>query len=242
MPRYAVFRLFHPSLARSLRDGTYELIKNVDTILKPIPPGTRYIDRETGAMHAADEESGGDLFSVLGLADLRDSLPAPTFDLALDRYDMVRVSDLINRILPNATVSRHNSKTAVLEGLTRRDLAEFCVGILEVIAKHNADLNPNEIKSGMAKRFYDIVGEFSLLTITPIVVGKRYCIDYTNFEGRRSVREIKVTGLSYGANSYHTTPGLIVEAIDVARNVLRTFTTDTRARIHAMIPIADERA
>lgn len=242
MPRYAVFRLFHPSLARSLRDGHYDLVENVGTIREPIPPGTRYIDRETGAIHAADEESGGDLFSVLGLADLRDRLIEPTFDLALDRYDPERVPDLVTRLLPDATVSRHTEKTLVIEGLTREGLIGLCVGILEMMAQHNADLSLREIEAGLAKRFYEVVGAFSLLTITPIMVGQRYRIDYTNFEGRRSVREIKVTGLSYGANSYHTTPGLIVEAIDVARNVLRTFTTDTRARIHAMIPVADEPA
>lgn len=242
MPRYAVFRLFAPSLTRALREGHYDLVENVGTIREPIEPGTLYIDRNSGAIHATDEEAGGDLFSVLGLADLRDSLIGPRFDLALERCDTHRVPDLLKRVLPDATITCHDGKTTVIEGLTRESVVGLLVGILEMMAKHNADLTLTEIKGGLAKRFYDVVGRFSVLTMTPIVVGKRYRIDYTNFEGRRSVREIKVTGLSYGANSYHTSPGLIIEAIDIARNVLRTFTTDTRARIHAVIPVADKPA
>ena len=242
MPRYAVFRLFDQSLSRALREGHYDLVENVGTIPDAIPPGTRYVDRTSGAIHTTEDEAGGDLFSVLGLADLRDSLPAAPFDLAIDRYDRARVPDLLKATLPDMAVTQHDGSTLVIERLTREGLVGLLVATLELMAHHNADLSLTELRNGMAKRFYDVLGSLSVLTMTPIVVGQRYRIDYTNFEGRRSVREIKVTGLSYGANSYHTKPGLIIEATDVARNVLRTFTTDARARIHAVIPVADEPA
>lgn len=58
---------------------------------------------------------------------------------------------------------------------------------------------------------------------TPIPKGVRVVIDYTNWRGGRSEREITSEGAYFGANEWHTEPQWLLVAWDHGRNARRTF-------------------
>ena len=54
-------------------------------------------------------------------------------------------------------------------------------------------------------------------------------IDYTNHAGERRVRRIRPISLRYGTTPKQETPRYVIDAIDLERNVQRSFTV---AEIH----------
>ena len=56
-----------------------------------------------------------------------------------------------------------------------------------------------------------------------VEIGKDYVVDYTNYRKERALRRIRVLGFEFGANEYHPEPELIVLALDLEREVERTF-------------------
>jgi predicted DNA-binding transcriptional regulator YafY len=69
----------------------------------------------------------------------------------------------------------------------------------------------------------------------PINMGARYRIDYTNYEGKRSVREITPIQFFWGSNHYHTEPQMLLNATCHVAEGLRTFAVKD---IHSMEPVA----
>lgn len=57
-------------------------------------------------------------------------------------------------------------------------------------------------------------------TIEP---GRTYDIDYTNYRGERGRKRIRVLRVDFGRNEYHPTPGILVVAVDLERDVERTY-------------------
>ena len=62
------------------------------------------------------------------------------------------------------------------------------------------------------------------------VDGPRVEIDYTNHAGERRVRRIKPLRLRYGTTPKQGTPRYVIDAIDLERDVERSFTV---AEIHS---------
>lgn len=58
-------------------------------------------------------------------------------------------------------------------------------------------------------------------------------IDYTNWQGKRSVRVIYPLGISYGHNEWHPKPQWLLLATDLAKGEERTF---AMSNIHSWTP------
>lgn len=240
MTRYTVLRLFVPNSPPALSDGHYDVVaRDVDARPENVPNGTIYVDQTTGETWQGPGQIPGDLFDALGFGDLGAGLTGPGHDVAILDYDR----DVLT-LLSLATVGDGQrltvlGETHLFQSVGRAEIVELLLMTLSALAEQNRrTVGDGEIQ-GFAMRFSSLIRTMRILRTDPIVVGQRYRIDYTNYEGRRSTREIAVTGFAFGSNAFHTTPGLMIEAVDVARGVARTFTTDARARIHAIVPVRD---
>lgn len=58
-------------------------------------------------------------------------------------------------------------------------------------------------------------------------------IDYTNHAGVRAIREIKPIGFKFGSTEWHHEPQYLLDAIDIAKNDMRTFAMKD---VHAWAP------
>ena len=68
----------------------------------------------------------------------------------------------------------------------------------------------------------------------PVNMGVRYRIDYTNYEGKRQVREITPIQFFWGSNIYHREPQMLLNATCHEKEALRTFAV---LSIHDMVPV-----
>ncbi len=225
----SVFRLIAPTLPRQLAHGCYRRVGGDDA---PRDDDV-VIDHETGRVWGATGECGTDLLRALDLGPLRDALadgPCPILFEASAPYDP---SPVLRRL--GCRVMDHHP--GLVESMTLPQVIAVLIDALAVIGDDNARRGVESLANGRRYGIATSVGSIRALRTMPIEIGRSYRIDYTNYEGKRGQRDIEVLGMSYGANAYHPRDGLMILGRDIARGVVRTFTTDARSTIHSLMPI-----
>jgi hypothetical protein len=62
-----------------------------------------------------------------------------------------------------------------------------------------------------------------ILEVSEITPGRVIEFDYTNWQGKKGRRKVKVLVLLYGQNSFHKGPQFLLSAYDLDKSALRMF-------------------
>lgn len=226
MPGYARYHLIFPKVWTALADGRFRSNPRPVEAGASSGPDDVLIARDTGEIRGGTVREST-IFEVFGL-------PPVTYDLA-------RGGSPVAMVIPEAQIRETVANLACLKGrvtaqadeaivvierLTALDCIAVFVAILDAIAALN-EADPD----AMPILPENVLTQFSVLRLTGIVPAQTYLIDYTNYQGKRSTRQILVRGVSFGTNPYHLSPGLMIDALDVERKVERTF---ANSGIHAI--------